>query len=151
MWNYSFVSDQLYSIWGASGNGLYAAGALGNIFWYNGSGWERATFDGEWRLDGRMWQAPAVISMPVGMNGLIVHYDGSTWSEAMGAGGKPISIRSGWPTRIHIFAGNVDGKRRCITAPTGSPRGSNTFMTSGQLEYRCVCRRVLCLWADLAL
>jgi photosystem II stability/assembly factor-like uncharacterized protein len=74
--------DILYDVWGASQTDVFAVGGnLGEILHYDGNGWSvmRSTKEPQ-NLYGIWGYSPTDV-FAVGEDGLILRYDGETWSE----------------------------------------------------------------------
>lgn len=71
-------------IWGASDNNIYAVGEdpYGNeIFYYDGSSWSPAYAGNRRYVLTEIWGTSSTNIFAIGLQGIILHYDGDTWSE----------------------------------------------------------------------
>lgn len=68
------ASDRLYAVWGPNSNSVYAAGALGYIFHYDGQGWtlSRNRVTGDSAING-IWGSNTNDVWAVGDGGVIYH------------------------------------------------------------------------------
>jgi hypothetical protein len=73
----------LSSVWGSSGNDVFAVGILGTILHYNGSKWTEMSSGTSNTLNG-VWGSSGNDVFAVGNFGKILHYNGSTWAEMTG-------------------------------------------------------------------
>ena len=75
----SGTTKTLNSIWGSSGNDVFAVGEGGTILHYNGSAWSPMASGTTENLKG-IWGSSGSDVFAVGANGVILHYNGSAWS-----------------------------------------------------------------------
>jgi len=78
-------SDNRRGMWGFGPDDVYSVGLAGNgadngILHFDGTGWTKVAGTEDWSLNG-VWGAASDDIWAVGQGGLVVHYDGSTWSE----------------------------------------------------------------------
>ncbi len=79
----SGTAYDLYGIWGTGPDDVYAVGGRGTVLHYDGSAWNSMDYSGEGSFYGISGTSSTNIYI-VGMtryHGLIVRYNGSTWSE----------------------------------------------------------------------
>lgn len=89
-----FTTKLLNAIWGTSASNIWAGGADGVLFHYNGSQWS-AAHSGTTGAIQEFWGSSATNIWAVGgtktQTSMVLHYDGSTWQEM-----TPPSTRTGY-------------------------------------------------------
>ncbi len=72
----------LYDVWGTSGSDVFAVGGnYGEILYYDGNGWARMRRTEEEQNLYGVWGYSPTDVFAVGDDGIILRYDGETWSE----------------------------------------------------------------------
>jgi hypothetical protein len=74
-------ADELYAVWGTSGNNVYGVGSTGTVVHWTGTEWD-AVADPDIGTDDlyAVWGASAEDVWAVGDFGRIVHFDGGDWT-----------------------------------------------------------------------
>lgn len=114
------TQEDLWGVWGASPDDLWAVGGAGReagqetILHYDGTAWadvpppelQRANV----RAFFKVWGTSADNVYIVGQNGIVLHYDGATWTEEFpGVSGDLISLWGTGPDRIVAVGGRGSG------------------------------------------
>ncbi len=83
-WNWTTittsVSADLWDIWGASANDIYAVGDQGTALHYNGVAWNRLTDIPTFQSLNAIWGNSSDDIFVVGDFGTILHFDGTEWT-----------------------------------------------------------------------
>jgi hypothetical protein len=83
-----WMDQALYDVWAApGGNQVWAVGANGAIYRWNGTAWHDESIANETRTIFGIWGFSVVDIYAVGEDGLFYHYDG-TWKELIVGGGR---------------------------------------------------------------
>jgi hypothetical protein len=132
----SGTTDNLYGVWGTSATNVYAVGNNnGSILRYDGDGDNDDTPDNIWEEvyagSGKalqdIWGNSATDIFAVGQDGIILHYDGITWSE-MDYSVSSITLIDVWGSSgTDVFAVGYD---RTVLHYDGNPGGTWTSMGS---------------------
>jgi hypothetical protein len=86
----------LYSIWGNSGNDVFAAGSDGFLLHFNGSAWSNVASGTTSNLAG-LWGSSPTDVFAIGSDGVIVHLSGSAWNSwSSMASGTTKNLSSVW-------------------------------------------------------
>ena len=81
----------LYDVWGTSGSDVFAVGGnYGDIIHYDGSGWSRMRRTEEQQNLYGVWGYSPTDVFAVGDGGVILRYDGETWSEMKSENSWPL-------------------------------------------------------------
>lgn len=75
------IDSDLWDVWGASPQDIYAVGEYGKIMHYNGSTWSQLQGISNRQALNAIWGASAQDIFIVGDFGTILHYNGSGWVE----------------------------------------------------------------------
>jgi len=70
----------LFSIWGASKDAIFAVGSEGKVLFFDGKQWVAQTTPTKDELTA-VWGTSATDVWAVGWNGVVIHYDGKTWVD----------------------------------------------------------------------
>ena len=96
-------ADHLFAVWGSSPRDVFAAGVssggVGVVYRYDGTAWSKMTVPAAGSLRG-LWGASAGDVWATGAGGIILHYDGASWTTAVAERGD----RDGWS----IWGGAAD-------------------------------------------
>lgn len=114
------TTEDLWGIWGASPDDLWAVGGRGRepgqetILHYDGDTWTNAPMPDIVRAGVhaffKIWGTSADNIYIVGQNGVVLHYDGSQWTEEFaGANDDLISLWGTGPDRIVAVGGRGSG------------------------------------------
>ncbi|HVN71142.1 MAG TPA: Ig-like domain-containing protein [Desulfomonilia bacterium] len=102
----------LRALWvGPSGTGFtaFSAGTSGTILSNSGSGWNQALSPTDNNINA-IWGSSVSNVFAVGDQGVILHFDGNTWSEMASTGTAGINLFSVWGiSGNNVYAGGIDG------------------------------------------
>jgi len=114
------TDQDLWGVWGASPNDLWAVGGKGlmdgqaTLLHFDGSTWEPATIPALTRprvyAFYKVWGSSAHDVWAVGQRGGALHYDGMSWSEVgIGTSEDLVSVWGTGPDRVAIVGGRSNG------------------------------------------
>ena len=114
------TDQDLWGVWGASANDLWAVGGKGlmegqaTVLHFDGSTWQAATLPTLARPHVyafyKVWGSSADDLWVVGQRGAVLHYDGSAWSEeGVGSTDDLVSVWGTGPNHVAIVGGRSNG------------------------------------------
>ncbi len=114
------TTEHLWGVWGASANDLWAVGGTGQfdgvptIIHYDGSAWVNVALPAIQRANVhaffKVWGSSASDVYVVGQRGVVLHWDGAAWSEALvGASDDLVSVWGTSASNVVAVGGRGNG------------------------------------------
>lgn len=93
--------NELYSVWGAAADDVYAVGAAGTVVHYDGSCTETNETDAS--LNG-IWGSNSGDIYAVGSKGNVLHYNGNKWTKLMDDSSASVVLNDVWCSGNSVIA-----------------------------------------------
>ena len=120
----SGATGDLYGVWGANGDDVFAVGRSGTIVHYDGFTWDSVSSDNTNDLYG-IWGVSSTKVFAAGSAGTIIRYNGSAWSSM--SSGTTNDLYSIWgATGTDVFAAGKSGTILYYNGSNWSPMNSGT-------------------------
>lgn len=116
----SGTTENLWGVWGASRDDVWAVGGSGfegsapTVIHYDGAAWSAATLPTIERANVfaffKVWGSSATDVWVVGQRGVVLHHDGTTWTEEfVGASDDLVAVWGTGPDHVVMVGGRSNG------------------------------------------